>query len=77
MTNKEILTRITNTKSLKEKYKIKDGEIDEVLRTAGATGKPILQLLYIMVKTAEESNLTTGGTCSHIYKVLKKTFNIS
>ena len=77
MTNKEILTRITHTKSLKEKYNIKDGEIDEVLRTGGKSGKPILQLLYIMVKTAEESNLTTGGTCNQIYKILKKKFNIS
>ena len=77
MTTKEILKRITNTKSLKEKYNIKDSEVDEVLRTAGSSGKPILQLLYVLVKTSEESSLTTSGTCTQTYKVLKKKFNIS
>lgn len=77
MTTKEILKRIVATKALSEKYSINENDIDEVMRTAGTTGKPILQMLYIIVKTSEESSLTTSGTSNQVYKMLKKKLNLS
>jgi len=77
MTIKEIIKKVANVKSFKDKYNISNTDIDLVLSTAGSQGKPILQLLYVLVEKSVNSSLTSTGTANQAYKILLTKFNIS
>mgnify|MGYP001048891415 CR=1 FL=1 len=77
MTIKEIIQKVATVKSFKEKYNIKKTDIDLILRTAGSQGKPILQLLYVLVEKSMNSSMTSTGTANQTYKILQTKFNIT
>ena len=76
MTIKEIIQKVAKVESFKEKYNLTNSDIDLVLKTAGSRGKPILQLLYLLVEKSVNSNLTQTGTANQTYKILQTKFNI-
>ena len=76
MTIKEIIQKVANVESFKEKYNLSNSDIDLVLKTARSRGKPILQLIYVLVEKSVNSNLTPTGTANQTYKILQTKFNI-
>ena len=71
MTVKQIITEIAKTKSFKEKYKINDEDINQILSTSGTQGKKILKVLYT-IDSENKSNTTSLSTnVKNTYSIIK------
>ena len=76
MTVKEIITEIAKTNSFKEKYKISDEDIDQILSTSGVQGKKVLRILYTMIAKNNTNTSSLDINAKNTYSIIKTKFNI-